>query len=235
VTTQLDHVRRAAERLLDQQCQAIRADHPGLQITVEVVVGDTVPVLLHEATDAAVLVLGSRGLGEFRDLAAGSVMTHLATHATCPVVVVPAGWNAGEREIVVGVDGSEHSAAAIAYAFEQAELTGAPLTAVLAWHDPQSTGPGDMLPPVYDVDALEEDSATVLGESLAGQTIDHPDVKVTEKLVHGPAANALLDASRTAGLVVVGSRGRGAFRGLLLGSVSRAVLHHASCPVAVVR
>ncbi|MGW1347353.1 universal stress protein, partial [Kribbella sp. NPDC002412] len=87
-----DSIRAAAERLLDQACRFIRAEYPGLAIEVEVVFGDTAPVLLREATDAAVLVLGSTGLGEFRELAAGSVTTHVATHAHCPVVAVPAGW-----------------------------------------------------------------------------------------------------------------------------------------------
>jgi nucleotide-binding universal stress UspA family protein len=238
VALRLDTVRQAAQRLLDQACETIRAEHLGLTIEAEVVTGDTVPILLREATGAALLVLGSRGLGELRDLAAGSVAAHVATQASCPVVVVPAGWaprpdQAGE--IVVGVDGSEHSAAAIDFAFRYAGSVGAHLTGLLAWHDPKSSGPGDMLPLVYDVDALQQDSAALLGESLAGQAVEHPDVKVTEKLVHGPAANALLDASRNAQLLVVGSRGRGAFRGLLLGSVSRTVLQHAKCPVAVVR
>lgn len=234
----LQQIRGAAERLLDNSCRDVRAGHPQLVIEAEVVIGEPVPVLLREAAEASLLVLGSRGLGELRDLAAGSVMTHLATHAPCPVVVVPAGWP--ERtdvrdEIVVGVDGSELSTAAIGFGFEYAELTGGSLTALMAWHDPQSIGPGDIVPAVYDIDALEQDSAAVLGEALAGQAVDHPDVKAVEKLVRGPAANVLVDASRNARLLVVGSRGRGLFRGLLLGSVSRAVLNHAQCPVAVVR
>jgi nucleotide-binding universal stress UspA family protein len=124
---------------------------------------------------------------------------------------------------------------AVAFGFEFGEQTGASVTAVLAWHDPQSTGPGDVLFPVHDLDALEENSAVVLSEAVAGQTVDHPDVKVTEKLVHGPPARALDEESRDADLLVVGCRGRGRIRGFLLGSVSRAVLHHATCPVAVVR
>jgi nucleotide-binding universal stress UspA family protein len=234
----LDQIRTAVERLLDRACRDIRAAHPDLAIEAEVVVGAPVPALVHEATTASVLVLGSRGLGELRDLAAGSVMAHLATHAPCPVVVVPAGWPESidvPDEIVVGVDGSELSTGAIGFAFRYAEVMGGSVTALMAWQDPQSIGPGDIVPAVYDIDALEQDSAAVLGEALAGQATDHPDVKATEKLVRGPAANVLVDASRHARLLVVGSRGRGRFRGLLLGSVSRAVLHHAQCPVAVVR
>jgi nucleotide-binding universal stress UspA family protein len=207
-------------------------------IDAEVVIGDPVPVLLREAAGGSLLVLGSRGLGELRELAGGSVMTHIATHAASPVIVVPADWQPrpeGPRQVVVGVDGSAESWNAVAFGFEFAEQTDASVTAVLAWHDPKSTGPGDMLYPVHDLDALEEDSALVLSEAVAGQTVDHPDVKVTEKVVHGAPSRVLAEESREADLLVVGSRGRGRVRGFLLGSVSRAVLHHATCPVAVVR
>ncbi|MGW1344494.1 universal stress protein, partial [Kribbella sp. NPDC002412] len=153
-----------------------------------------------------------------------------------PVVAVPAGWTPQpDGEVVVGVDGSERSTAAIDFAFRHVDRSGARLTALLAWHDPVSIGPGDMVPVVFDLDALEKESAVVLAEALGGHLADYPDIRVTQKLVHAAAADALLDASRSAQLVIVGSRGRGAVRGLLLGSVSRAVLHHAHCPVAVVR
>ncbi|MFG1912292.1 universal stress protein [Kribbella sp. NPDC048928] len=233
-----DVLGRAAERLLDKACRDLRLDHPGLAVDDEVLIGDPVPRLLRMATGSALLVLGSRGLGELRDLAEASVMAQIATHAACPVVVVPAHWTpraAGHREAVVGVDGSAESWNAIAFAFEFAEQTGASVRAVLAWHDATSTGPGDMLFPVQDVDALREDSAALLAEAVAGQVVDHPDVKVTERLVRGTPAKVLEAESHGAELLVVGSRGRGRIRGLLLGSVSRAVLHHATCPVAVVR
>ncbi|HWD78325.1 MAG TPA: universal stress protein [Kribbella sp.] len=231
-----DELGHAAERLLDKASRDIRLEYPGLVVDDEVIVGDTVPVLLREAADGSLLVLGSRGLGEVRDLAEGSVMTHIATHAPSPVIAVPAQWQPNPQgQVVVGIDGSAESRNAIAFAFEFAEHTGASVKAVLAWHDPTSTGPGDMLFPVHDVDALQEDSAAVLGEAVAGQAVDHPDVKVTERLVHGTPAKVLEAESLGAGLLVVGSRGRGRMRGFLLGSVSRAVLHHALCPVAVVR
>jgi nucleotide-binding universal stress UspA family protein len=238
VMLQIDPIRHAAERLLHATCQRVRTGHPELTIDVVVTVADPAPVLLHEAMDASLLVIGSRGLGEFRDLTAGSVMAHVATHATCPVVVVPARWEADPAippEVVVGVDGSENSVAAVDFAFEQAQARGASLTAVLAWLDPVRTGPGDLLPLVYDLDELEQESATVLAESIAGHAEQYPDVVVKEKLVRGHADDALVEKAQWAQLLVVGSRGRGAFRGLLLGSVSRSLLHHAPCPVAVVR
>jgi nucleotide-binding universal stress UspA family protein len=92
-----------------------------------------------------------------------------------------------------------------------------------------------MLPLVYDVGMLETQENLVLAESLAGSRERYPDVPVTTRLARGRAATALLEESRTAQLVVVGARGLGGFAGMLLGSVSQAVLHHAHCPLAIVR
>jgi nucleotide-binding universal stress UspA family protein len=167
----------------------------------------------------------------------GSVSAHLATHATCPVVIVPPRWESDEAPggVVVGVDGSERSLQAIDFAFKQAETRRAPLTAVMAWQDPLSIGPDDPLPTVYDLDALEQQSAVLLAESPAGRRDNYPDVSVHEQLVRGTARDVLTAVGRSAALLVVESRGRGAFRGLLLGSTSRALVHHPPCPVAVVR
>lgn len=230
-----DVLGHAAERLLEKACRHLRADYPEVAIEADVAIGDPVPILSREGAGALMLVLGSRGLGEVREEIAGSVMTHLATHAACPVVVVPTGWSARPGDVVVGVDGSAYSSSAVEFGFRLAEAAGVGVRAVLAWHDPQSTGPGDMRFPVSDLDALAEDSGAVLGAAVAGQAVDHPDVKTTEKLVHGLAAKVLVDESRDASLLVVGSHGRGLLRSLLLGSVSRAILRHATCPVAVVR
>lgn len=236
VTLQSEPLRLAAEQLLDQTRRRIRSEHPGLDIDMVVEFGGTAASLLQEATEAALVVLGSRGLGEFRDLTAGSVSAHVATHAHCPVVVIPPRWNSeGANGIVVGVDGSEVSAAAVDFAFEQAQARGTTLTAVLAWNDPVRTGPGDLLPLVYDLDALEQEAAAVLAESIAGHAEKYPDVEVRQELVRGHADDVLIDVGRSAELLVVGSRGRGAFRGLLLGSTSRSLVHYAPCPVAVVR
>jgi nucleotide-binding universal stress UspA family protein len=229
-------LRHAARKLLREVVERIHTDHPALTVRLSVEFGGTSGVLLQEATEAQLVVLGSRGLGEFRDLVAGSVSAHVATHADCPVVVVPASWWPGARSgVVVGLDGSATSTAAIDFAFEQAQTRNAALTAVLAWRDPVRTGPGDLLPLVYDLDALQQESTAVLAESVAGHAEKYPDVEVTQELIHGHADDVLIDAARSAELLVVGSRGRGAFRGLLLGSTSRALVHHAPCPIAVVR
>lgn len=236
VPLETEPLRHAAQKLLRELAGRLRSDHPSLQIKVAAEFGSTAAVLLQEATDAQLAVLGSRGLGEFRDLVAGSVSAHVATHADCPVVIVPASWWPGVRSgVVVGIDGSATSTAATDFAFEQAQARSMPLTAVLAWHDPVRTGPGDLLPLVYDLDALEQENAAVLAESIAGHAEKYSDMDVRRELVRGHADDVLIDAARSADLLVVGSRGRGAFRGLLLGSTSRALVHYAPCPIAVVR
>jgi nucleotide-binding universal stress UspA family protein len=123
---------------------------------------------------------------------------------------------------------------AVGFAFEEAALRGMPLVALHAWTSPVSTGPGDMLPLVYDVSAVEAGEARLLAEAIAGRQEKYPDVEVRRVLVHRNARAALIEVTRQAQLAVVGTRGLGGFAGLLLGSVSQAVLHHAAGPVAVV-
>ena len=187
------------------------------------------------------LVVGSRGLGGFTGLLLGSTGIQLATHSVCPVVVVrppddaaTAGAEAGR--VVVGVDGSPASEAAVAFAFEQAAWRGVGLTAVMAWDMAYLDVPGRVGSiPEGVLTAGQEAAQASLGESLAGWREPYPDIDVRARTDMGNAARVLLDASPGACLLVMGSRGRGGFGSLLLGSVSHAVLHHAHCPVAVVR
>jgi nucleotide-binding universal stress UspA family protein len=166
----------------------------------------------------------------------GSVAVDLAAHASCPVVVVRGpepDYTAPRPEpVVVGVDGSPTSEAAVAFAFEAAALQNVPLVAVHVWHD-LLVDP--TMAPLLDWDVVESDEREVLAERLAGWTAKYPDVPVRRLVACDRPGRALVDESGRAQLVVVGSRGRGGFRGMLLGSVSQALLHHAHCPVAVVR
>jgi nucleotide-binding universal stress UspA family protein len=134
--------------------------------------------------------------------------------------------------IVVGVDGSPSSTAALRWALGQAELTGDTVEAVNAWEQP--TVWGDVVP-VYPGD----DPAATARENLAAiveeTTGDHPDVEVTRTVAHGHPARVLLEHAREAKLLVLGNRGHGGFIGALLGSVSQHCIHHADCPVVIVR
>lgn len=223
-----------ADRIVAAALAHARATWPGLDVSGAVVTGAPAPVLLAEAETAALVVTGSRGLGGFTGLVVGSVAVQLAAHAVCPVVVAR-GEIDRDRDILVGVDGSPGGARALGFAFEEASVSRAAVTALHAYRYPVAGEPGDMLPLVYDVDQLVEEESAVLGEAVAGWRERYPDVVLRSLVIRGRPARALVHASERARLVVVGSRGLGGFTGLLMGSVSHAVLHHASCPVAVVR
>lgn len=208
---------------------------PGLEVTGEQTGGQPAKVLIERARDALMVVTGSRGTGGLTGLVLGSVAMQVASHAPCPAVVVRASKPSAHREVVVGVDGAPDSAEAVGFAFEEASLRGVRLRALLAWSHPVSTGPGDMQPLVYDREIVDAEEKRLLAESLAGWQAKYPDVAVVSETVHGRAAKILAEASVHADLLVVGARGRGGFVGLLMGSVSHAMLLRAHCPVAVVR
>lgn len=218
-------MREAAEQILDEAVARARAVAPGVGVVTDLAVQPPAAVLLAESGRAATLVVGSRGLGGFTGLLLGSVGTELAAHAACPLVVVrhedrPAGPEAGR--VVAGFDGSQHARNALGFAFEQAACRGTALTVVHASSRPESTGPGD-------------DERLGLADSMREWTERYPGVDVRQSVVRGRPAAVLTELSAGAELLVVGSRGRGGFTGLLLGSVSQAAVHHAACPVVVVR
>ncbi|HVF32604.1 MAG TPA: universal stress protein [Acidimicrobiales bacterium] len=132
--------------------------------------------------------------------------------------------------IVVGVDGSDVSRAALAFALDEARLRGARLDVVVAWHEPYSAA---AIAPIATDPAVFSDAATrTLEDALASS--DLTGVEIGRRVERGGPAEALLRAAEGADLLVVGSRGHGGFTGLLLGSVSQQVVHHAPCPVVVV-
>ncbi|NMH97537.1 universal stress protein [Pseudonocardia acidicola] len=226
----------AARDQLGAAAAVARAAAPGIEIEQEVRTGYPAPVLTDESKRTQLLVLGSRGLGGFTGLLVGSVAVSVAAHASCPVVVVrgpvsdrPA---PGAAPVVVGVDGSPMSEAALAFAFDTAALRRAPLIAVHTWRDVMLD---PTMVPLLDWDAIEADERLVLAERLAGWSEKYPDVEVRRLVTRDRPARALVEQSGGAQLVVVGARGRGGFTGLLLGSVSQALLRHSRCPVAVVR
>ncbi|HLV58202.1 MAG TPA: universal stress protein [Natronosporangium sp.] len=222
-----------AERLLAESLDHAKRAGPDLTVTGEIVTGAAAPVLLDEATRAWLLVLGSRGLGGFVGLLVGSVTVQVASHTRRPLLVAR-GQVRESGPVVVGVDGPA-SAAAVEFAFAEAEVRGADLVAVHAWYGDLPEGVEEKLPLIYDAGDVTATLTSQLSGWVAEARARHPEVRAREEVRYGRAAKTLLELSREAQLVVVGARGRGGFAGLLLGSVSQALLHHAECPVAVVR
>ncbi|MCE0764445.1 universal stress protein [Pseudonocardia kujensis] len=222
---------RAAEEHLEGAVAAARAVAPGCEIEREVRGGEAPVVLRAESERAALVVVGTRGRGGFTGLLLGSVAIAVAVHAECPVVVVR-GTPAPDGPIVVGVDGDGENEAALGVAFEEAARRSVPLVAVHAWSEAVLD---PFLVPLLDRSAVQAEQEKALEGRLAGWTGKYPGVDVRAVIVIDGAARELVDRSAGAALVVVGSRGRGTVSGPLLGSVSQAVLHHAACPVAVVR
>jgi nucleotide-binding universal stress UspA family protein len=209
-------------------------------VPVETVLVEASPVvtLVKESRAAAVVVLGSRGLGGFSGLIIGSTAVQLTGRAQCPVVVVRDKRPEDHQDdgpVVVGVDGTPVGEAAIAYAFAQASACGAELVAVHAWSDLIMDAAYTGNAAAIDFGPLQQRSEALLAERLAGWQEKYPDVHVTREVVRDRPTRALLERGERARLLVVGTRGRGGFRGLLLGSTSQHLLHHAACPVAVIR
>jgi nucleotide-binding universal stress UspA family protein len=197
--------------------------------------------LTAEADDAALLVVGARGLGGFRGLLLGSVSQQCLQHARCPVAVVRASGDAPTVEpdgavgrIVVGVDGSENSGHALRWAYDEARARGAPVDVVHAWSsvpyaDARFGGSAES-----SWDWLEDAGRAVLDAAVDAEPADGLVDPPRRVLVPGSAAGALVHAGEEADLIVVGARGLGAIRALILGSVSQQVVQHATVPVVVV-
>lgn len=244
-------IRESAQSVLQESLthlSGLRVDvHPRIET------GDAAGVLLDLSEQAELMVVGSRGRGGFVGRLLGSVSSALPAHAKCPTAVIPVctGARLGHPElgrkqgrdrdrpalavepvVVVGVDGSEQARMASLAAAEEARSRGlalrvicsvAPFNGSLAW-----------VPAPVDREALHADLALQLAAGRDWLQSHYPDVVITVDLVDGPPAEVLIEASATSELLVVGTRGRGGFAGMLLGSTSQGVLHHARGPVLVV-
>jgi nucleotide-binding universal stress UspA family protein len=219
-----------AREILDKGRQLAEEAAPGVEVSTESLAGPSVATLIDLSKDAQMMVVGCRGLGAVGRALLGSVSRALVHHAHCPVAVVHDATAPDDAPVVVGIDGSPASERAVAMAFDEASCRGVGLVAVHAWSDA-----GVMDFPGFDFTPLEQDANEVLAERLAGWQERYPDVAV-ERIVafDRPVPQLLLQAKR-AQLLVVGSHGRGGFAGMLLGSVSSAVVQSATVPVLVAR
>ena len=227
-----------AKRLLDD---AIAAIPLGVRRSLRQVTPISVPdrpsaALLKTAASADLLVVGTRGRGLITGLL-GSVSHQCVHHAPCPVAVVPPGWPTRSlKRIVVGVDGSEVSAAALRWALEEAVRNEAELTVIHAWNTPYPVEPwGLVVTPADRSEFLEGSRALIEDMVKAAINAGAPrPASITPLPVEDAAGPGLVRAAAAADLLVVGSRGRGGFAALLVGSASLHCLHAASCPVAII-
>lgn len=221
-----------AREVLDDAAQRV-------EVVTEQLDGKVAPTLIDESAHADRLVVGSRGLGEVKGLLAGSVSTAVASHAVAPVAVVRGrtldGAPPAEGPVVVGVDGSVSCEAAVEVAFEEASSRGATLVAVNVWSDVSVQPSLGAVPEDPHWNRIQTGEEIVLAERLAGYRERYPDVVVERVVARDRPVRVLSEYAERAQLLVVGSRGRGGFKGLLLGSTSNALIQTADCPVLVVR
>ena len=235
-----DDLQRETLKKIDEARDIALEVAPDIKIGHAVAEGSPIDMLLEMSRSSTMVVMGSRGLGGLSGMVLGSVSGAVVSHASCPVVVVREDNNVTDANkygpVVVGVDGSEVSRRAVEYAFEEANARKAELVAVHTWIDTQVQAPGAGF--AVDDDhwsAVQKEKAEKLEEYLGTLREQFPNVEVRTLITRDRPVRALTEASEGAQLLVTGSHGRGGFKGMLLGSTSRALLQSAPCPMMVVR
>ncbi|MFJ5830737.1 universal stress protein [Streptomyces sp. NPDC093089] len=222
----------AAEGVLAETERRVGSRQPDLAMTADEVEDAPVSVLLTAAAEAELLVVGSHGLGSVRGFVVGSVGQEVVAGAQRPVVLVRPGYEkdssgasggGNRRKVVLGLDVNDVKDELLDFAFDFAGRHRAPLEIVHTWHESFVHHPGA---------AAKDERATALAAAVRPFRDRFPATEVAEVSAHGRAAEHLVEAASDARMVVVGRRR--AARGAHIGSVTHAVMHHATCPVAVV-
>ncbi len=219
----------AAEKQIHDLADRIRADQAGISVHAVALVGSPVYTLCDHADGAELLVVGAVAHGSA--VTDGVRAARMAQYATCSVAIIPSPGEDPAYGIVVGVDGSPLSLAAVRFAAQEADRLGEPLTAVRAWQPPWFWGAASGRWPLTP-SASEE---LVLAETLAGIAEDYPDLTVERSMPVARPADALIAAAAGARMLVVGSHGRGAVGRAWFGSVSEELTLTLPCAVAVIR
>ncbi|GAB2484179.1 universal stress protein [Nocardiopsis aegyptia] len=233
-----------ARRVVDEARRRALERVPDLDVEAKHITGDPEPVLLLESQSAHSLVVGAHRMTAMDAVLPESTALRLLVSASCPLIVVPdrdPGPSTGR--VLVGVDGSETARTAAEWAFATAEVRGAALRAVTvrgrarwrfgALEEPSWTRSDEENR--TEEAAAEEEARRTLAEAIGPARTRRPGVRVEEVVRSGHPVEVLCASAEDCDLMVVGSHGRGGFAGMLLGSVSRNVISHSPCPVAVVR
>lgn len=232
----IDAIRGEVSKYVQDAAKVAEEVAPGITIHGSIAEGDAAHVMIDFSQDAEMVVLGSRGLGGFKGLFLGSVSTSVAAHAKSKVVIVPTEATLTDGPVVVGVDDSKVSDPAVAEAYRQSDLRKAELIAVHTWTPLDADALHGFGLSAEEIEEMSQQAVEAVSERMAGYGEDYPDVKVKRVVIPEEPGKAILDtAGDSASLIVMGSRGRGGFTGLLLGSRSQKVLHHAQVPVMIVR
>jgi nucleotide-binding universal stress UspA family protein len=243
-------VAKDAAAVLEEIVRRVRSRYPELSIDSVLRPGSGGKVLIEASLNAALVVVGARGHGGFGGLSIGSVAAQTAAHAASPVMVIRPTNHSGDEKadvtepdiavphpgpVIVGLDGAPDQDATLEYAFRAAAARGVPLVAVNVWWQLPKHNLGPDVPGHYNLAKAQDEARRLLAEMTAGWSSQFPEVPLEQRSMQSMNPSyTLIQSSQTAGLVVVGSRGRGGFAGLLLGSVGRDLIGHAHSPVVVV-
>ncbi|SDZ17842.1 Nucleotide-binding universal stress protein, UspA family [Saccharopolyspora shandongensis] len=226
----------AALELLSRVAEQCRSDRPRVEVFDEIKHGLPIENLVWASSGAQLLVVGSRGRGQVAEAVLGSVSTAVAMHAHCPVVVVrDRRTSFAVGPVVVGVDDSAPARAALRFAFEEAAARQTDLLAMHIWRPVLAEYSWIETPQAGAAWFSLDDAQRELDEQLATWREKYPNVEVRNVVRYGHPVEELTKAASHGQLLVVGHRGIGGFKQLLLGSVAHGVLHHSECPVAIVR
>ncbi|XBH21828.1 universal stress protein [Jonesiaceae bacterium BS-20] len=222
---------------------AERVHEANIPVTAQIASGDPAGALVELSADHDLVVVGTRGRSGFAERLLGTVSSALPAHARCPVIVVPGRGLKEElplpsikpiKRVIVGIDGSAPAHGALHRAVFYSKIWDAELVAVTGVPVTSGSGILSWLPAAVDHEQVLRDIASGLDMIVDAVEEENPGLKIRRIALDGSGAELLTEFSQAADLLVVGSRGRGGFAGLLLGSTSQAVLHHSKCPVLVV-
>lgn len=228
-----DDLMRHGRDLLEEAATQASELAASVKVSTRLLLGETARVLSDLSENSSLVVVGTHQLGRLEGHIFGALSLNVAAAAVCPVAVIPHLSQEGRSGVVVGIDGSAHSLSSVAFAAKEADRLGEELHAVYSSESPNPRLRGG-IPQDALTRRIQEEERVILAESVAGLTGKYPDLVVHQhfELTASPA-DALVSAASRAKLLVVGRRGRGKLRRLLLGSVSRSVVWHIQCPTIV--